>query len=164
MIQSTRRELQVEIKKLREHRNELERALAAERQKWLSIFDSIDEPVYVADMETYEILYANNAVREEFGFVVGQKCYSVFQGNDYPCDFCTNDCLDQIGDKHMWVFKNQVNGRWYKCIDRAIRWPENKMVRLELAIDITDLKEAHEESEEKVKILTQLVELATDAI
>jgi len=35
--------------------------------EFLEIFDEIDAPVYVADPETYEILYANKAIKRFFG-------------------------------------------------------------------------------------------------
>ena len=59
--------------------------------EFLEIFDEIDAPVYVADPETYEILYANKAIKRFFGKkLVGKKCYQVFQNLDKPCPFCTN--------------------------------------------------------------------------
>ena len=39
-----------------------------------TILDSIDALIYVADMETYEILYLNKQGRYIFGNILGQKC------------------------------------------------------------------------------------------
>ena len=39
------------------------------------LLDAIDSPVYVADMQTYEPLYVNRKVREQFGDVRGKLCY-----------------------------------------------------------------------------------------
>ncbi|MCX7661125.1 MAG: diguanylate cyclase, partial [Candidatus Omnitrophica bacterium] len=41
--------------------------------------------------------------------------------------------------------------RWYHCIDRAIRWPDGRWLRCEIAIDITERKQ----KEEKYKKLSQ---------
>lgn len=40
----------------------------------------------------------------------------------------------------VWEFQNTVNQRWYQCRDRAIRWFDGRLVRMEIATDITDQK------------------------
>ncbi|RLF41118.1 MAG: hypothetical protein DRN21_00875 [Thermoplasmata archaeon] len=73
-------------------RKRMEETIKLEREQLLSIFEGIDEPVYVADPETYEILYVNEVMKKSFGKdIVGKKCYEVFQKLDAPCDFCTNE-------------------------------------------------------------------------
>lgn len=61
-----------------------------EHQQLLSIFDAIDEAVYVADPDTYEILFMNKALKKIRGNMVGRRCYQAFQGLGKPCPFCTN--------------------------------------------------------------------------
>ena len=126
------------------------KALGTICQHHLHIFDGIDEPVYVADPDTYELLYANAALERLFGSAIGQKCYRVLQGLDVPCSFCTNDRIfgKNTGTPYIWEFQNSNNGRWFRCIDRAIRWPDDRMVRYEMAIDITDRKQAEAELQE----------------
>ena len=135
-----------------------EEALEVERKQLLSIFDSIDEVVYVSDPETYEVLFANRAVTDAFGDVVGRKCFQVFQELKAPCSFCTNDRIfgENEGQPYVWEFKNDRVGRWYRCIDRAIRWPDGRLVRCELAIDTHDrniAEQALRESEHKFRVL-----------
>ena len=124
-----------------------EEALAVEHQQLLSIFDGIDEVIYVVAPQTYEILYMNEAARRALGGDhVGQKCYAAFQKFDAPCPFCTNDRIfgPNEGKAYVWEFQNQRNQRWYRCIDRAVRWPDGRMVRYEMAIDITEQRRAQE--------------------
>ncbi|RJP18013.1 MAG: PAS domain S-box protein [Candidatus Abyssobacteria bacterium SURF_5] len=123
-------------------RARIEEALEAERRQLISMFDSLDEVVYVADPATHEILYMNSPAREQWGVGVGEKCYRVLQNLDSPCPFCTNDRIfgENIGQPYVWEFQNPVNRHWYHCIDRAIRWPDGRMVRFEMAIDITEHK------------------------
>jgi PAS domain S-box-containing protein len=142
-------------------RAEVEKAkegLEFERRQLLSIFDSIDEIVYVSDPETYEVLYANKASQDIFGEMVGRKCYEALQGRSGPCPFCTNDRIfgEHEGEACIWEFKNTLDGRWYRCIDRAIRWPDGRSVRYEMAVDINDVKVAAEgqgTGEDKFEIL-----------
>ena len=115
--------------------------------EFLEIFDEIDAPVYVANPETYEILYANKAIKRFFGKkLIGKKCYQAFQNLDKPCPFCTNKYIfgENLGKTYIWDFQNKHNGRWYHCIDRAIKWHDGKYVRFEIAIDITDRKRFEE--------------------
>jgi len=127
-------------------RKEAEETLELERRQLLSIFDSINEVIYVSDPETYEVLYANKAVTAKFGNAVGQKCHRVFQDMDSPCTFCTNKYIfgKNEGQPYIWEFQNRSNQHWYRCIDKAIRWPDGRMVRYEMAIDITERKKTEE--------------------
>ena len=150
-------ELEAELSK-HEH---LGSDLQVANEELISIFDSIDEPVYVSDPDSYEILYANSAIKGRYGENIrGRKCYEVFQNLDGPCDFCTNPLIfgENTGKTHIWEFQNKVDNRWYRCIDRAIKWPDGRMVRYEMAIDIQDRKQMEEalwQSEEQYR---QLVE------
>lgn len=129
-------------------RKRMEETIKLEREQLLSIFEGIDEPVYVADPETYEILYVNEVMKKTFGNdIVGKKCYEVFQNLDAPCDFCTNEKIlgKNFGNTYIWEWQNQVNKRWYRCMDKGIRWPDGRRVRFEMAIDITDKVKAEEE-------------------
>lgn len=128
-------------------RKKMEETIRMEREQLLSIFEGIDEPIYVVDPETYEILYVNKALREMLdGAVEGKKCYKAFQNLDKPCDFCTNDKIlgKNFGKTFSWEWQNLKNKRWYRCIDKGIKWPDGREVRFEIAIDITERKKAEE--------------------
>ena len=128
-------------------RKKMEEKLEKEKKQLISIFEGIDEPIYVVDPNTYEILFANKTLKKWFGEdIIGKKCYKVFQNLDEPCNFCTNDKIfgKNFGKTHVWEFQNKRNNRWYRCIDRAIIWPDGRKVRMEIAIDITDRVKAEE--------------------
>jgi len=59
-------------------------------------------------------------------------------------DFCTNDKLiDASGnpkEPYIWEFHNQTLNRWYELHDQAIPWTDGKLVRMEIALDITEHK------------------------
>ena len=42
----------------------------------------------------------------------------------------------------IWEFQNTINGKVYECHDRAIRWTDGRVVRIEIASDITARKQA----------------------
>jgi PAS domain S-box-containing protein len=148
-------------------RRRVEETLDTERKQLLSIFDGMDEVVYVADPNTYELLYMNNRARKRWGDGVGQKCHHVLQNMDSPCPFCTNDRIfgAHVGRPYTWELQNLVTRRWYRSVDRAIRWPDGRMVRFELGVDITDRKqtemalaEAHRANAEEARKLRAMIE------
>ena len=114
-----------------------------------SIFDAAEMVLYVADLQTYELLFMNTHAQNAWGRNrVGERCYKVLQaGKDAPCEFCTNARLVENGvaaHPVTWEFQNTLNQRWYLCIDKAIPWTDGRLVRMEVAIDITERRQ-HEE-------------------
>ena len=128
-------------------RKEAERALLSEHHHLLSIFDSMDEAIYVADPKTYKILYSNEALNKCFGNRIGENCYEAIQNQKSPCSFCTNHIIfdEHPGETYTWELKNKITQCWYRCIDRTIHWTNGQLVRFEMAIDITNTKTAEEE-------------------
>lgn len=126
-----------------------EERLISSHKVLINVLDGIDAIVYVADIKSYEILYINRHTRNIHGDIRGKFCWEAFHGRSSgPCDFCTNDKLltpeGGPGDVHHWEFNNKKNGRWYDIRDRAIEWIDGRIVRLEIATDISELKEAEE--------------------
>jgi signal transduction histidine kinase len=111
----------------------------------------MDAVVYVADMESHEILFTNNYVENVFGNILGKKCYEALQEKKEPCEFCTNHLLVDKNGKanhpYIWEFQNLITKQWYQCHDQAISWTDGKLVRFETATDITQNKE----NEQKLK-------------
>ncbi len=130
-----------------------------------TVINSLDAVVYIADMETYDILFINEHARNAFGDVVGKSCWSSLQsGFDGPCSFCTNDKLidtqGQPTGTFVWEFQNSLNGCWYECRDTAIPWVDGRLVRMEIATDISERKER----ELLLRKLSQAVEQSPAAV
>jgi len=126
------------------------------------LLDSLDALVYVADMNTYEVLFINKFGKQMMGDITGKICWqSLQQGQSGPCPFCTNKYLldknGQPGDVYTWEFQNTVNKQWFYIRDRAITWSDGRIVRLEIATDITEKKQAEAElSAEKEQLAVTL--------
>ncbi len=129
-----------ERKKMEEDRNT---AIA----RFQTLVDSLDALVYVADMETYELLFINKYGKEIWGEITDKICWQTLQaGQSGPCSFCTNDkLLDANGNPSgtlIWEFQNTMTREWYECRDQAIKWTDGRLVRMEIAINITPRKKA----------------------
>jgi signal transduction histidine kinase len=146
--------------RLKFERKRAEKALQSERRQLLSIFDSIDEIIYVSDPNTYEILYVNSAVEVAFNNKpMGELCYKAFQNRNSPCEFCTNEIiLKNNGKPYQWEYHNPILARDFFITDRIIKWPDGRDVRFELAVDITDRKhyEAYRHQIQKMEAIGTL--------
>lgn len=125
-----------------------------------TVLDGLDALVYVSDMQSHELLYVNKYGRDIWGSdIQGKICWQVLQKDqDGPCSFCTNKKLlkkdGAAGDVYVWEFQNTLNERWYQCRDQAITWIDGRTVRMEIATDITTLKN----SEQKLLLAKTLAE------
>lgn len=96
--------------------------------------------VYVADPETYELIYVNQVTRDNFDIgpeVLGKKCYEVLQGLDAPCSFCTNDKLS-TDQYYVWRHYNPVLKADYELSDKLLCLDDGKCVRMEICRDVTE--------------------------
>jgi PAS domain S-box-containing protein len=129
-------------------------------QTFLTVLDGIDATIYAADLSTYEILFVNRQMVEAFGAdFTGRKCHEVFRRTSAPCEFCTNPrLLDASGNPTgvvVWESQNPITGRWYINYDRAIRWVDGRMVRLQIATDVSQFKALEREREQMEAQLRQ---------
>lgn len=132
--------------KMTESIQDAEKALRASNDRFITVLDSIDATIYVADIDTYEILFMNRSMKKIFGANnEGEVCYKIFSGGDAPCPDCKNSSLISIEGQPtgriVWERCNPLNKRWYLNYDRAIKWIDDRFVHLQIAFDITKTKE-----------------------
>ncbi len=118
--------------------------LRMEKEQMISIFNSLDHPIYVSDMDTFDVLFANDYLKRMLGRdPTGGKCFREFQGFESLCDFCPNSTLRELkGEPYRWEYYNPVLKRYFDITDKVIRWYDGRDVKLEVAIDITERKNA----------------------
>ncbi len=143
-------QLAVDLEKENKTRKEAEAALAESHERLLTILNSIDVMVFVADLKTHELIFINrqseiliDAQRE------GRPCYEVVRGEPRPCANCDNDALlDPEGrptSPLVWEDRSPITRRWYIHQARAIKWIDGRWVRLQISTDITRLKQLEQE-------------------
>ena len=144
-------------------RVELERA----HERFVTVIDGLDSAVHVADVQTGEILFANRAFQNIFGFdTVGRNSALVTA----PChpnpEWLSRDPL-QIGPEELpcelfdGEIQHTLSGHWYHLHERAIRWVDGRTVRVQIAADITDKKHIEEVNLQQQKRLEQTSRLIT---
>lgn len=122
------------------------------------VMDETEEIVYVSDPITYDILYLNEYGRKHLGLshIEGGKCYEILQGFDAPCPFCTNARLTP--DAFLtWEYTNPITRRHYLLKDKLIRWG-GRLVRMEVAVDITEKEDISQAAQRQLRIERTLVD------
>uniref|UniRef100_Q47BE4 histidine kinase n=1 Tax=Dechloromonas aromatica (strain RCB) TaxID=159087 RepID=Q47BE4_DECAR len=144
-------------------RVELERA----HERFVTVIDGLDSAVHVADVQTGEILFANRAFQNIFGFdTVGRNSAQVTA----PCrpnpEWLARDPL-QISAEELpcelfdGEIQHTLSGHWYHLHERAIRWVDGRTVRVQIGADITDKKHIEEVNLQQQKRLEQTSRLIT---
>ncbi|MBL4575392.1 MAG: hypothetical protein JKY51_04730, partial [Opitutaceae bacterium] len=121
-----------------------------------TVLDTIGEPIYIVDLESDEIIFANKKVDQLYGSTVGRRCWESLQkGISARCSFCTNNhLLDNDGRPtgiYQSRYKNTLTGRWYQCSDQAFEWIDGRIVAIKTSVDVTALVESISSAEELYK-------------
>ncbi|MGD8241747.1 MAG: PAS domain S-box protein [Desulfobacterales bacterium] len=147
-------------------RVEAEKAVRISQERFLTVLDSIDADIYVVDMKDYEIIFMNKHMRDRLAIdPIGQVCWDVIAHERKPCDRCAQHqhigTDGQLRGVHVWEEKDANTGKWYMKHSRAIKWAEDRFVLLQVATDISELKQAEvafRESEEKYRTILESIE------
>ena len=97
-----------------------------------------EDLIYVAEIETYDLLYMNEKSSRLLGITdfMNRRCYEVLQGRTDPCPFCTNEHLNPVSF-YTSEFMNPVVDRYYLLKDKLMSWGR-RTVRIELCTNVTD--------------------------
>ena len=147
-----------------------EKSIQLSQQTMRTVLDNINASIYVADFDTYEVLFANKMIKDQIGEgVEGEICWKVLQkGMTGPCDFCPNSKLlddnKQPTGLYRWEVQNRVLGKYFECTDAAIEWIDGRLVHMEYATDITDRRAAEKALRQSEELYRQLTVASPDAI
>jgi len=141
--------------------------LETSHQRFMTVLDGLDAAIYVASLETDEILFANKAFKNIYGFdAVGRDCWQVTSAcHPDPARFIA--AARKLAphqtpfELHDVELQNSINGHWYQLRERAIQWVDGRVVRMEIATDITDRMNMEELNSQQLERLQQTSRLIT---
>jgi two-component system, cell cycle sensor histidine kinase and response regulator CckA len=150
-------------------RQRAESALQQSESTYRTILDSIDATIYVSDIETHEILFMNRSMKETSGGdKVGQICWQALHNAKSRCRDCTGDKLlngdGNPGETLIWESQNALTQKWYLNSNRAVQWVDGRIVRLQIATDITankNLEEKRKRTEQQLQQAQKLEAIGT---
>ncbi len=115
----------------------------------LTVLDSLDAAVFVADPDTCEILFVNHYLCNLNSDIAGKPCWQLLNvKQSESCDFCKDDKLSldcKSNGPHIREYQALNTGKWFQIRDRSIRWVDGRTVRLAIAEDITERKQTENE-------------------
>lgn len=111
-------------------------------------FEKLNEIVYLADAQTYELHYLNEHARQMYGVssieaISGRKCYEVLRGRSEPCLQCRCQELT-IGEFHEWSYNDRARGLRFLKKDVLLEY-ENRNYLFSLSFDSTEQR-MHQEA------------------
>lgn len=111
-----------------------------------SILNNMDICISVSDLETDEILFANDTLHKNLGAtdsLVGKTCWkTIHNGKTSRCSFCNRPQLLKNNEAApiVWEHVHEPTNRRYAVYDAIIQWKNNKKAHLAYAIDITPFR------------------------
>ncbi len=141
-------------------------ALEAAQERFEAVLDGLDAAVFVADAASDEILFANRAFKNIYGFdAVGRTVRGVSvpqpERGDYLVDLRGLDANQLPRELFDGEVQHPLSGRWYHVREHATRWVDGRVVRMGIATDITDRKQTAESSRLQAERLQHTSRLIT---
>jgi diguanylate cyclase (GGDEF)-like protein len=123
-----------------------------------SMLNGLDTTICVTVPETGEILFINDSLKKQYGIEgdkTGQLCYKIFQdGMAERCDFCPHYKLKNEPTAVVeWEQLEPLINKTKRKTARLIDWPGGVKAHMEVAIDITAMKQAQAEAEHQAHLL-----------
>lgn len=133
--------------------------LEQERSQLLSIFNNIDDLIYVVDPENSRILFANKSMENAFGkSLKGKICYKEICGLDYRCSHCILSSNKSSIRKNEKEF-NKILDKSFSAAESYIKWPDGKDVVFHVLSDVSQITESKNKLEETLNQTIRLNEL-----
>ena len=111
--------------------------------------------VSVIDLSNYEILYANQAMKNIMYDMTAKNCWEAIHGQDKPCMWCKAPMLvselkpslhhsQSTIDKGYSIYENfnEVANKWYQLQEKVVKLKDSREVLISFALDISLQKEA----------------------
>jgi len=147
------------------YRYKTENAMRLSQQTLHTVLENINANIFVTELNTMKILFANKKTKRMFGdHIEGKVCWKVLHDNkNDKCKHCSchhsNNKKYHSGEVHRWEEYHEMTGRWFEHTTTIIRWIDGQLAQIEVSIDITDRKlveielvHAKEKAEESDKL------------
>ncbi|MEA4860853.1 MAG: GGDEF domain-containing protein [Sphaerochaeta sp.] len=100
-------------------------------KEWL--FSLLQEEIYLCNLDTYELLFANDALVKRLGIINGTArgpCYQILHKRSSPCEDCRNLLL-QPNQTSSWLDHDRQDGTLSLVRERALL---SKGIRVKLSV------------------------------
>ncbi len=110
--------------------------LDAERSKLRRILDAMPDGVCIID-QNYTMSYINPAMEQEWGAILGRRCYTYFANRTLPCPEC-HLARVAAGNSHRWVWTTDDGQKTYAVSSASLPDGEGDAAALYIFHDFTE--------------------------
>ena len=138
-------------------RKQAEEALRKSEEKYRSMIESMDDPVYICSPD-YHVEYMNPAMVKRAGRdAVGEPCYTVLYELDEKCPWCVHDKVQQ-GENRMTEVDSPRDNRTYNVSHFPVHNADGSVSKLTIYRDVTEMRkmEAQLQEIQKMKAIATL--------
>lgn len=120
-------------------RKRVEEALFRSEYKMRSMMESMSDPCFVCS-DSFDVEYANPAMRQIFGDVMGQSCSAKIFKCEEDCPICHHKVIEGAFCSNQEI-RLPENGRIFKATSSPLTNSNGSISKLTVLRDITDEKE-----------------------
>jgi PAS domain S-box-containing protein len=143
-------------------RMQAEDSLLLESENMLTMLGSMEDWVCKVN-DQYEMVYVNSALEKEFGRPAKKKCYEYFYDRKDICSACRNEEVFWGRTVRRQKFFDK-NGKTYDVIDTPMMNPDGSMSKVSILRDLTAMRQAQKELEERELLYRSVTESTADGV
>ena len=111
-----------------------------------ALLDIVPFRAYVVDIETYEVVYANQLMRDTMYSSKVKKCWKKIYGQKSICSWCNIKEIKNIDNNMLQKnftseFFNEIDDKWFVSNDKYITWSNGRNAKYSILVDISEQKE-----------------------
>ena len=111
-----------------------------ENNSFGTLLDVIPFSTYAVDIQTYNIVYINKVLAKKISSSAEKFCWKKIYGQNEKCSWCTITKLTNE-KKIISTFFDESSDVWLQTYDELVTWPNGRIIKCTIAVDITDQKE-----------------------
>ncbi|MFA7384244.1 MAG: GGDEF domain-containing protein [Desulfurivibrionaceae bacterium] len=115
----------------------------------LVLVDNLPFGIYAVDAASYRLVYLNPFLAERYGITgdyTDARCWELLHQGEGPCHHCRLKHLltsegQPTGEFIVHEHYNEVDECWYQHHEQVIFWPDGKIVKYSVVVDISATKQ-----------------------
>lgn len=111
-----------------------------ENNSFGALLDVIPFATYAVDVETFHVVYINKVLAKRVYAPQEEFCWKKIYGQNEKCSWCSIPKLTP-DEKIVNTFFDESADIWLQSYDELVTWPNGRVVKCTIAVDITEQKE-----------------------
>lgn len=113
-----------------------------------ALLDIVPFKAYVVDLETREVVYANQLMRDSMHMPSAKPCWEKIFGQNEVCSWCNINEMkltanNKSQENSSQEFFDEIEDKWFISHDKFVIWSNGRSAKYSILVDITEQKENH---------------------